>query len=185
MITRSLQLAVLSRLCLPSISAFTVTRQKTSLPLRLSEASGDVEDGDEQPILQQSTVRIDDGGADLTDRFKHKVHALMGDYDPKFGEDNERQDGNILDAMLHFPTQFSFTAVGRTNGEDSLKEDYVEQVKKIVTSMSGDEDKFQCKIAPRGKSFTRVSIQVTVESAAVINSIYDELGKVEMTVMKY
>jgi putative lipoic acid-binding regulatory protein len=143
------------------------------------------DDGDDQPIMRTSTVKIDDGGSDLTNRFKYKVNALMGVFDPQVGEDDERQDGNILNAMLTFPTQFTFNAVGRTSGEDSLKEEYVEQVKKMVTSLSGDEDKFECQITPRGKSFTRVSIQVRVDSAAVINSIYDELGKMEMTVMKY
>jgi putative lipoic acid-binding regulatory protein len=66
-----------------------------------------------------------------------------------------------------------------------LKEEYVEQVKKIVTSLAGDDEHFQCQVTPRGKSFTRVSMQVRVDSAAVINSIYEDLDKIEMTVFKY
>lgn len=166
-------------------------KSRVQIPLYLEESNDNgnsdeagPEDEDELPIMQ-STVYVDDGGSDLTDRFKYKVNALMGVFDPQTGTDDETQAGNILNAMLNFPTQFTFNVVGKTKGEDKLKQDYIDQVKKTVTSLSGDEDQFQCKITPRGKSFTRVSIQVRVDSAAVINSIYDELGKMEMTVMNY
>lgn len=147
---------------------------------------GEVEsDPEDQPIIAESTVRIDDGGSDLTNRFKYKVNALMGTYDPQVGDDNEEQDGNILNAMLTFPTRFTFNVVGRTSGDDSLKESYIEQVKKTVSSLSGDEEGYECQITPRGKSFTRVSIQVEVDSAGVVSTIYDELSNIDMTVMKY
>jgi hypothetical protein len=50
---------------------------------------------EEEPIAE-TVFKIDDGGSNLTDRFKYKVHALMGDYDPQDGVDDERQDGGIL-----------------------------------------------------------------------------------------
>ena len=170
-----------------SASAFLLSPYKVvSLRQYLSEGSdGTVEDDDDEPMFTQSTVRIDDGGSNLTDRFKYKVNALMGVFDPANGVDDERQDGNILNAMLQFPTEFSFSAVGRTSGDDLLVEKYAQQVKEIVTALAGEEDNFQCRVTPRGKSFTRVSIKVRVDSAAVINSIYEELDKMEMTVMKY
>lgn len=188
-----LQLLVLSLGFVRSASAFLLSPHTVVVPLRrlLSKASDETieEKGDEEdkeaPIFAKSTVRIDDGGSNLTDRFKYKVNALMGVFDPANGVDDERQDGNILNAMLQFPTEFSFSAVGRTNGDDVLVETYAQQVKEIVTALAGEEDNFQCQVTPRGKSFTRVSIQVRVDSAAVINSIYDELDKMEMTVMKY
>mmetsp|Transcript_10291 Transcript_10291/g.15108 ORF Transcript_10291/g.15108 Transcript_10291/m.15108 type:complete len:184 (+) Transcript_10291:826-1377(+) len=166
-------------LSLTRSAAFVSLSNKVSRPLHLSEEINDQGD----PIIK-STVRIDDGSSDLTDRFKYKVNALMGVFDPT-GTDDERQDGNILNAMLKFPSLFTFNVVGRTNGDEVIKEKYVEQVKEKVLSISGYEDDFQCQVTPRGKSFTRISIQVKVDSAAVINSIYEELDKMEMTIMKY
>jgi hypothetical protein len=61
------------------------------------ESSSD--DESEQPLIE-TTVRIDDGGSNLTNRFKYKMHALMGTFDPKTGEDDERQGGNILDGTF-------------------------------------------------------------------------------------
>ena len=146
--------------------------------------SGDV---DSPPIVATSVVKIDDGGSNLTDRFKYKVHALMGTYDPppSVGPDDENQSGNILNAMLTFPVRYSFNVVGRTSGDDGVREEYVEAVKAVIASVSGDDDSMECRVTPRGKSFTRVSVQVLVESAAVINSIFDDLGGMDLTVMRY
>ena len=52
-------------------------------------------EGEEEPIAK-AVIKMDDGGSDLTNRFKYKVNALMGVFDPKDGVDDERQDGNIL-----------------------------------------------------------------------------------------
>ena len=72
---------------------------------------------DEGPIFSEATVKIDDGGSDLNDRFKYKVNALMGTYDPQNTEiDNESHNGNILNAMLNFPTDYTFNIVGKTSG---------------------------------------------------------------------
>jgi hypothetical protein len=38
---------------------------------------------------------------DMTDRFKYKVNALMGTYDPQNRPDDESQDGNILEGEPH------------------------------------------------------------------------------------
>mmetsp|Transcript_48384 Transcript_48384/g.89723 ORF Transcript_48384/g.89723 Transcript_48384/m.89723 type:complete len:191 (-) Transcript_48384:199-771(-) len=147
---------------------------------------GEREIEDEPPVIAESVVRIDDGGSDLTDRFKYKVNALMGNFDPPAGAvDDEHQNGNILSAMLIFPAEYSFSVVGRTGGDDELKEEYAESVRRIVASVSGDDDGLAMRVTPRGKSFTRVSVQVTVDSAAVITSIYEELGSLERTVMRY
>jgi putative lipoic acid-binding regulatory protein len=186
--TMMFMVIILSLFVIQGTSSFILYPQKASFLRLLSSEVGDDSDvtaDADEPVFAQSTVRIDDGGSNMTDRFKYSVNALMGTYDPQVGVDDERQAGNILNAMLNFPTEFMFNAVGRTNGDDSLKEEYAEQVKKIVTSLSGDDDHFQCQVTPRGKSFTRVSIQVQVDSAAVINSIYNELDKIEMTVFKY
>mmetsp|Transcript_10728 Transcript_10728/g.23768 ORF Transcript_10728/g.23768 Transcript_10728/m.23768 type:complete len:199 (+) Transcript_10728:177-773(+) len=132
-----------------------------------------------------STVTIDDGGSDLTDRFKYKVHALMGTYDPVPGAvDDENQAGNIIGALLEFPTEYTFTVVGKTV-EDSAGDAYVNEVKSALSSILGSDAKTEMRVVPRGKKFTRVSAKVTVESASIISSIYEELGALEATVMKF
>ena len=57
-------------------------------------ASDDGSSSDEP--WMESVIRIDDHGSNLTDRFKYKVNALMGTFDPRSGVDDERQEGNIL-----------------------------------------------------------------------------------------
>eukprot|EP00555_Chaetoceros_dichaeta_P001698 CAMPEP_0198279700 /NCGR_PEP_ID=MMETSP1447-20131203/67070_1 /TAXON_ID=420782 /ORGANISM="Chaetoceros dichaeta, Strain CCMP1751" /LENGTH=253 /DNA_ID=CAMNT_0043974905 /DNA_START=119 /DNA_END=881 /DNA_ORIENTATION=+ len=214
-------------------------------------------------------------GNDLTNRFKYKVNALMGSYDPLQSDtDTEQTDGNIFNALLQFPTLYTFNIVGRTRGDDdddddnsikdpltfnivgrtrgdddddddnSIKDAYVEQVKSIVvngctcgsgSSSSGEEedgggiavvddtgdkaeddtpttvmggavdvipndatttttttttgvemkDTVVCVVKPRGKNFTKITVEVMVENAAMINSVYEELGLLERTVMRF
>ena len=140
---------------------------------------------DDVPIVATSTVKIDDGGSDLTDRFKYKMQALLGNFDPQTGEDTEADgQGRIISALTNFPTRFEFTVIGRTtNGDD--KEAYIERVKQIVGETSGSANTLECRVTPRGSNFVRVSVEVTVESAAIIGSVYDELDSLEATVMKY
>ena len=73
-----------------------------SLRSKLSDQDDIPEGGEstsDEPVVQ-SVVRVDDHGSDLTNRFKCKVNALMGTFDPKSGEDDERQEGNILNGEL-------------------------------------------------------------------------------------
>jgi putative lipoic acid-binding regulatory protein len=152
------------------------------------------EGAEEDSITESATVgmdedgsvfRINDGGSKLTDRFKYKVHALMGTYDPPAEEDNENETGHILNAMLQFPVTYSFNVVGRTSGDEAKKDVFVEQVKAAVTSVSGPDENMSLRITPRGKSFTKVVIQANVESAAMIANIYKELEQLEMSVMQF
>ena len=139
---------------------------------------------DEEPPLQTTKVTLNDGGSDLSERFKYKVNALMGTYDPKVGTDDEYQFGNIISALLNFPTKFTFNVVGRTNGNDVDSVEYEKVIKQIVASISGDLE-MECSVKPRGKSFTRVSITVSVESAGMIKANYSALDDMETTVMMY
>ena len=149
------------------------------------DAAGSAGDDGDMPVVK-STVKIDDGGSDLTERFKYKMQALLGNYDPTTGEDTEADgQGNIISALTNFPARFAFTVVGRTNGDDEAKGAYIEQVKSIVGETSGSAETLEMRVTPRGANFVRVSVEVTVESGAIINTIYDELSKVEATVMKY
>lgn len=147
--------------------------------------------------VSPSAITMDDGGSDLTDRFKYKVHALMGTYDPPPGTVNdENQTGSIIGAMLEFPAEYTFSVVGRTSsssseegGEEIIEggggDAYADEVKSTLASVLGSDANMEIRVVPRGKKFTRVSAKVTVESASVISSIYEELGSLEATVMKF
>lgn len=121
----------------------------------------------------------------MTDRFKFKVNALLGMYDP-IGDpeqDTERStEHNLAGALLQFPAPFTFTVVGRT-GEDN-RSAYTEVVQTIVRQETGD-DAMSCEVIPRGSQFTKVTCTATVDSAAVISSVYEALGALEATVMKF
>eukprot|EP00984_Skeletonema_dohrnii_P037338 scaffold39324_cov144-Skeletonema_dohrnii-CCMP3373.AAC.1 len=129
---------------------------------------------------------MDDGGSDLTDRFKYKVHALMGTYDlPEGKVDDENQTGNILGAMLNFPTEYTFTVVGKKAETEDPCDNYERRVRAVVESALGEAANIEMRVTPRGKRFTKVSLKVTVESAAIIAAIYEELGELDATVMKF
>lgn len=147
-----------------------------------NERDDESNDDNDEKLVQ--TVRYKDDG--MTDRFKYKVHALMGDYDPTEGMvDNEDQDGNIMKALITFPTQHVFDVVGKIEADnDSDTTSYADKVRTIVFDTTGDEN-IQCEIIPRGKKFVKVRCEATVESTTMINSIYEELGAMESTVMKF
>lgn len=114
--------------------------------------------------------------------FLTKVHALMGTYDPPSGTvDDENQTGNIIGAMLQFPTEYTFSVVGKTSDADSYSRD----VKSRLESILGSNATMETRVVPRGTKFTRVSVKVNVDSAAMISSIYEELDTMELTVMKF
>lgn len=142
-------------------------------------------DDQEEEVLFESTVKIDDHGSDLTDRFKYKVNALMGVFDPPTGSvDDERADGNILNAMLKFPISYSFNVVGRTNNDATETDTFVEAVKDIVRENSGSEE-LTCSITPRGTNYTKVTVEAQVESTSIITRIYKELEGLEQAVMRF
>jgi putative lipoic acid-binding regulatory protein len=188
------RIALLGIVCLLHTHAFTLVQQRQrstasprpSLNRLFSEASDSSQSpaDPEDNILFESTVKIDDHGSDLTDRFKYKVNALMGVFDPPSDTDNERAEGNILNAMLNFPVYYSFNVVGRTNNDDTEKSTFVEAVKDIVKKNSGKED-VTCSITPRGTNFTKVTVEAQVESTAIITSIYKELETLEQAVMRF
>ncbi|KAL3797657.1 hypothetical protein HJC23_013489 [Cyclotella cryptica] len=111
-----------------------------------------------------------------------KVHALMGTYDPPSGTvDDENQTGNIIGAMLQFPTEYTFSVVGKTSDGDS----YARDVKALLESILGSDARMETRVVPRGTKFIRVSVKVRVDSASMISSIYEELDAMELTVMKF
>jgi putative lipoic acid-binding regulatory protein len=108
----------------------------------------------------------------------------MGVFDPQ-GEDDERQQGNIMNAILTFPVQYSFNVVGRTGGDAATVDQFVEQVKQVVIQETGDEDGIQCTITPRSKNFTKLTIRANVANANMITAAYNGIEALELTVMRF
>ena len=188
----SILLQVIILGCLLAVcDAFACKRIYTSpLPTRLHAGEADNADKDENPgdendteEIARATVKIDDGGSDLTDRFKYKVNALMGVFDPQDGADDERQEGNILNAMLTFPVRYTFNIVGKTMGDEEKKEEYITAVKEAVIATAGED--IACKITPRGKNFVKVQCEAEVLNAGMINTIYEDIEKLDQTVMRF
>ena len=191
-------------------SRTTKTREWTTCQLSVSEnfhGDENVKDGEESrnssddngtkdgstniPILDTSKVRIDRSGSssvdDLSNRFKYKVQALMGAFDPADATvDNENRNGNILNAMLLFPVTYTFNAVGKTQGDQENMKTFVSQVESIVLQETGElQDRISTQITPRGSKFTKIAVSVEVQSGDMIAAIYAALERLEMSVMQF
>ena len=116
----------------------------------------------------------------------------MGVFDPPNDgkPDDEYADGNILNAMLRFPMDYSFHVVGKINGEEDedkekLAMEYVEQVRQMVLANSS-EQVIVTNVTPRSNyKFVKVSVQATVESSSMITNIYNQLDDIENTIMRF
>lgn len=141
---------------------------------------------------------------DLTDRFKYKVNALMGAFDPiDSTTDTESTSGNIFNALLKFPLQHTFHVVGKTGGDDTIQSLFVQQVKDTIIQSSytpillttdgseTDDDNnnnsndIQYEVTNRGTKFTKITIQKEVINAEEITFIYNQLSKLELSVMQF
>ncbi len=108
----------------------------------------------------------------------------MGSYDPAPGAvDDENQMGSIIGKILQFPTAYTFSVVGRT--EFVAGDVYANEVKLALSSVLGSDAEMELRVVTRGKKFTRVSAKVTVDSSSIIKKIYEELGALDATVMKF
>uniref|UniRef100_A0A7S1CSV6 Uncharacterized protein n=1 Tax=Skeletonema marinoi TaxID=267567 RepID=A0A7S1CSV6_9STRA len=179
----------ISCIIIPGANCFTVISSGSRSLTRLSaEEENDTTDdaAAAETMISPASVTMDDGGSDLTDRFKYKVHALMGTYDlPEGKVDDENQTGNILGQLLNFPTEYTFTVVGKKAETEDPCDNYERKVRAVVESALGEAANIEMRVTPRGKRFTKVSLKVTVESAAIIAAIYEELGALDATVMKF
>mmetsp|Transcript_7625 Transcript_7625/g.9978 ORF Transcript_7625/g.9978 Transcript_7625/m.9978 type:complete len:201 (+) Transcript_7625:95-697(+) len=180
-------------------SAFVVSHrggviavERNHLVVRLAQSAGDDkgeadDNADEQtpPLVETSTIRIDDGGSNMTGRFKYKVNALMGAFDPAdASQDTEHISGNILNAMLKFPVKYTFSVVGKTAGNETLQKQFESQVQSVILQETG-EASWETRIIPRGSNFTKLSVSVEVQSSEMIAAIYKGLEGIEISVMQF
>jgi putative lipoic acid-binding regulatory protein len=98
-------------------------------------------------------------------------------------KDNENVNGNILNALLDFPTDYTFHVVGKTGADAKLQESFVEAAKSALTSLV--DAPLRCDVTPRGKSFTKVSMTANVPSAEAIASVYAKLEALPLSVMRF
>jgi putative lipoic acid-binding regulatory protein len=109
--------------------------------------------------------------------------------------DTENTQGNILTALLNFPVVYTFHVVGRTSGDESLQSIFIEQVKDVINQFSStattllqdnnNKNDVVYHIVPRGTKFTKISIQKEVINAQEIAFIYDQLSKLDLSIMQF
>lgn len=74
--------------------------------------------------------------------------------------------------------------MGKTNGDDSLRDEYAEEIRRVVLATSGDEGS-TFEVLARGKKFTKVQCVVEVQSVTMINTIFEDIANLEKTVMRF
>jgi len=87
--------------------------------------------------------------------------------------------------MLKFPLEYTFHVVGKTAGDAEMQERFVQQVKDVVSTTIDTREELVYRITPRGSKFTKVTIQVQVDNAKIVTSIYDKLEQLELSVMQF
>ena len=97
-----------------------------------------------------------------------------------------------MSALLKFPVTYTFHVVGKTSGDSVIKEAFVKQIEDIIIQssftpmlMDGINDDVRYEVTERGTKFTKVSIQKEVINAEEIAYIYDQLSKLELSVMQF
>jgi putative lipoic acid-binding regulatory protein len=97
-----------------------------------------------------------------------------------------------LNALLKFPVTYTFHVVGKTSGDMTIQELFVEQVKNTIVQssstpifMDNHDDDVLYEITARGSKYTKVSIRKEVINAEEITFIYDQLSKLELSVMQF
>jgi putative lipoic acid-binding regulatory protein len=99
-----------------------------------------------------------------------------------------------LNALLKFPVTYTFHVVGKTSGNVTIQELFVEEVKRTIVQSSStpifmdnqdDDDDVHYEITARGSKYTKVSIRKEVINAEEITFIYDQLSNLELCVMQF
>jgi putative lipoic acid-binding regulatory protein len=137
----------------------------------------------------------------------------MGVFDPmNKADDTELATGSIITALVKFPAPYAFTVVGKTDGEETVQQEFVAAVLAIVrasssssysggapsddsstmdcvtvasSSSSSSSSTWKSQVTPRGKKYVKVTVEAQVDSASIITSIYQQLETLERCVMKF
>jgi putative lipoic acid-binding regulatory protein len=125
-------------------------------------------------------------GEALTDRFLMAARALRGEFDPEETDDDTEENSQLLGAIIeNYPAPFSFTAVGRSGGNDEGVRLLVDALTKVVSDSC--EGAFVDVVAtPRiGGKFASVRLTTDVQSPEMINRVFAELRAVEAVKMAF
>ena len=125
-------------------------------------------------------------GEALTDRFLMAARALRGEFDPEATDDDTEENSQLLGAIIeNYPAPFSFTAVGRSGGNDEGVRLLVDALTKVVSD-SCDGAFVDVVATPRiGGKFASVRLTTDVQSPEMIQRVFAELRAVEAVKMAF
>ena len=125
-------------------------------------------------------------GEALTDRFLMAARALRGEFDPEATDDDTEENSQLLGAIIeNYPAPFSFTAVGRSGGDDEGVRLLVDALTKVVSD-SCDGAFVDVVATPRiGGKFASVRLTTDVQSPEMIQRVFAELRAVEAVKMAF
>ena len=125
-------------------------------------------------------------GEALTDRFLMAARALRGEFDPEATDDDTEENSQLLGAIIEtYPAPFSFTAVGRSGGNDEGVRSLVDALTKVVSD-SCDGAFVDVVATPRiGGKFASVRLTTDVQSPEMIQRVFAELRAVEAVKMAF
>ena len=125
-------------------------------------------------------------GEALTDRFLMAARALRGEFDPEATDDDTEENSQLLGAIIeNYPAPFSFTAVGRSGGNDEGVRSLVDALTKVVSD-SCDGAFVDVVATPRiGGKFASVRLTTDVQSPEMIQRVFAELRAVEAVKMAF
>ena len=127
-----------------------------------------------------------EGEAPLTDRFLMAARALRGEFDPEESNNDTEENSQLLGAIIEtYPAPFSFTAVGRSGGDDEGVRSLVDALTKVVSD-SCDGAFVDVVATPRiGGKFASVRLTTDVQSPEMIQRVFAELRAVEAVKMAF
>lgn len=133
----------------------------------------------------------DEGRESVGDEVLRRVNlvskAQRGGFKvPEGVSDTERGVGAISGALLRFPCEHDFKAVGRTTGEEERRR-FIELVVAAVSSRTGvPVPKDSVTVVDRvGGKFTSVLIRQTVADADQIRDVLDHLQEIPEVIMHW
>ena len=113
-------------------------------------------------------------------RFDVAVRAMRGEYDP-IGTSTEHEEGQILDTLTQFPTEYTFQVSGRKEliGQDSALDDLCDIIGHVCGCEISREN--QVEIKERGSSgkFLSVWVTCTVFSVFMVNEVLRQVKEDE------
>ena len=117
-------------------------------------------------------------------RFDVAVRAMRGEYDP-IGTSTEHEEGQILDTLTQFPTEYTFQVSGRKEliGQDEALDDLCDIIGHVCGCEISREN--QVEIKERGSSgkFLSVWVTCTVFSVFMVNEVLRQVKEDERVMM--